>query len=265
MDGRNALPGSPPSGISKVVAIKMDDLTKWAKTEILFSDHKRPKGTQCRETTMAHRTLGVVEDLGRKSMSDLNERIHAWHESISHCEQLQKDDVDELEDHVRHSVSELTAVGLSDEEAFLLAIRRMGTTDAIAAEFAKVNRMSIWLGRLQWMWGGYILGTVFLRSIPILFANNMNFLWIRLTRGLILFPLVSMLYLFPYTKLIKIGDRYSDLKTKANSKTALISATAAFLVMGLSVFFITSVFVAQLLAPDLGFYEWWRGEYWLVV
>ena len=88
---------------------------------------------------MAHRTLDVDEDLGRKSMFYLNEQIHSWCESISHCEQLQKGDVDELEDHLRHSVSELTAVGLSDEEAFLLAIRRMGTTDAIAAEFAKTT------------------------------------------------------------------------------------------------------------------------------
>ena len=114
------------------------------------------------------------------------------------------------------------------------------------------------------MWGGYILGTVFLRYIPVLlFLDHTNLRWIRLTIAPIFLSFVGMLYLFPYTKLIKIADRYSHLKTKANSKTALISATAAFLVIGLSVFFITSVFVAQHLAPDLVFYFWWEGEYWL--
>jgi len=214
---------------------------------------------------MAHRTLGVVENLGRKSMPDLNERIHSWRESISHCDQLQKDDIDELEDHLRDSVSELTAVGLSDEEAFLLAIRRLGNTDAIAAEFAKVNRMSIWLGRLQWMWGGYIL-VKFVQGFiaALVIPDYTNYLWIRLAIAPISLFLLGMLYLFPCAKLIKNSHRDShSKKNKANSKTGSISATAAFFVTGLCVFFITSVSVSLNFIPDRAVFQWWREELWL--
>src|SRR5918992_45681 len=44
-------------------------------------------------------------------------------------------DVDELEDHLRHQISELHAAGLAEDEAFLVAVKRMGDLDALSREF----------------------------------------------------------------------------------------------------------------------------------
>ena len=69
-----------------------------------------------------------------------------------------------MEAHLRDSLAELQSRGLTDEEAFLLAARRLGNPAWLDSEFAKVNRGQVWLNRAVWMlvgvqvWG--VLGSV---------------------------------------------------------------------------------------------------------
>ena len=60
-------------------------------------------------------------------------------------------DLREMEDHLRESVRALEGKGLSAEEAFLLARRRLGGPSLLDVEFSKVNQPRIWLNRVLWM------------------------------------------------------------------------------------------------------------------
>ena len=53
-------------------------------------------------------------------------------------------DVDELEDHLRHQIAELNAAGLAADEAFLVAVKRMGDLDDLSREFAREHSGRLW-------------------------------------------------------------------------------------------------------------------------
>ena len=53
-------------------------------------------------------------------------------------------DVDELEDHLRTQVAELGEAGLDDEEAFLIAVKRIGDLDTLSREFAREYSERLW-------------------------------------------------------------------------------------------------------------------------
>ena len=53
-------------------------------------------------------------------------------------------DVDELEAHLRDQIAELEAAGLSADEAFLIAVKRMGDIDALSREFAQEHSGRLW-------------------------------------------------------------------------------------------------------------------------
>ena len=53
-------------------------------------------------------------------------------------------DVEELENHLRHQIADLFVAGLSDEEAFLVAVKRMGDIDAVSREFAREHSGRLW-------------------------------------------------------------------------------------------------------------------------
>src|SRR3954467_4598592 len=58
--------------------------------------------------------------------------------------ELQPVDADELEDHLRGSVDELVALGLHPDEAFLVAVKRMGSLDDLSREFAREHSERLW-------------------------------------------------------------------------------------------------------------------------
>jgi hypothetical protein len=82
---------------------------------------------------------------------DLNATIGRWRNQLAQSPALRAEDVAELESHVRDATATLANRGLSEEEAWLIATRRVGGGAALEAEFAKVNRPAIWLDRLLWM------------------------------------------------------------------------------------------------------------------
>ncbi len=82
---------------------------------------------------------------------DLNHAIQTWREHLSQSPSYRAENLEELESHLRDSVATLAGGGLSEEEAFLIATRRVGASRALEPEFAKVNGREVWLGRLLWM------------------------------------------------------------------------------------------------------------------
>src|ERR1039457_5316434 len=82
---------------------------------------------------------------------DLNNAICRWRDGLRQSPHFREENLAELEAHLRDSVAELQGRGLPDEEAFLLATRRLGNPARLDSEFAKVNRRQVWLHRVLWM------------------------------------------------------------------------------------------------------------------
>lgn len=100
-------------------------------------------------------------------MFDLEQHIEDWRGQLLQRESVAPTEVEELESHLRETVDELAAV-IEPDEAFLLATRRVGSPDAIALEFSKINGARTWTRRTQWMLAGYLvlsLGLGFLGAI----------------------------------------------------------------------------------------------------
>jgi len=90
-------------------------------------------------------------------MFELDVAIKLWRADLLTREAIRPGDLDELESHLRESTASLWEHGLSEEESFLLALRRLGHPTALEAEFAKSNGPSIWARRFLWMLSGYLV------------------------------------------------------------------------------------------------------------
>ncbi|MBI3876776.1 MAG: hypothetical protein HY300_12635 [Verrucomicrobia bacterium] len=82
---------------------------------------------------------------------DLNRSLEQWRGQLAHSPAIKRDNLAELEVHLRDSIAGLQAKGLSEEEAFVIAAKRIGQPVQITAEFGKVNMAAVWLNRLQWI------------------------------------------------------------------------------------------------------------------
>ena len=82
---------------------------------------------------------------------DLNRTIQHWRENLAQSPAFRSENVAELESHLRDSVAGLQTHGLSAEEAFMVAAKRIGKGTTLETEFAKVNGQSVWLDRLLWI------------------------------------------------------------------------------------------------------------------
>ncbi|MCG2622679.1 permease prefix domain 1-containing protein [Arthrobacter sp. I2-34] len=76
--------------------------------------------------------------------ADLEAQIGRWRGYVQRRQAISPADVDELEDHLREQIAERQATGLDDEEAFLVAIKRLGNLDAVSREFAREHSDRLW-------------------------------------------------------------------------------------------------------------------------
>ena len=67
-------------------------------------------------------------------MNDLETQIAEWRTYVAKSPAINGHDVDELEDHLRNQIADLTAAGLTPDEGFLIAVKRMGDLDALSRE-----------------------------------------------------------------------------------------------------------------------------------
>ncbi len=74
----------------------------------------------------------------------LEERIAEWQAYVRRRQAIQAADAEELEDHLRTQVAELRDAGLDDEEAFLIAVKRIGDLNALSREFAREYSERLW-------------------------------------------------------------------------------------------------------------------------
>lgn len=74
----------------------------------------------------------------------LETQIGRWRGYVERRRVISTADADEMEDHLRDQISDLSAAGLAADEAFLVAVKRMGSVDDISREFAREHSDRLW-------------------------------------------------------------------------------------------------------------------------
>ena len=74
----------------------------------------------------------------------IEEQIAQWRGYLLRRRAISGPDVEELESHLRDQVTVLTSAGLATDEAFLVAVKRMGSLDALSREFAREHSDRLW-------------------------------------------------------------------------------------------------------------------------
>ncbi|MBN9606638.1 MAG: hypothetical protein J0G30_08510 [Actinomycetales bacterium] len=75
---------------------------------------------------------------------DLEARLADWRAALTRDGSVDAEDAEELETHLRDSVAALAQAGLDDDEAFLIAVKRLGAVDAVTREYARVHSGRMW-------------------------------------------------------------------------------------------------------------------------
>ncbi len=76
--------------------------------------------------------------------SVLEKRIEEWRQYFRKRQAIRPVDIEELEDHLRSQVEALRQAGLNEDEAFLVAIKRLGDQDSVSREFAHEYSERLW-------------------------------------------------------------------------------------------------------------------------
>lgn len=76
--------------------------------------------------------------------ASVEEQIDQWRSYLRRRQAIHPVDVAELEDHLREHLAALADVGLAPDEAFLLAVKRIGNLDARSREFAREHSDRLW-------------------------------------------------------------------------------------------------------------------------
>jgi hypothetical protein len=74
----------------------------------------------------------------------LEEQMGQWRAYVSRHRTIDGPAVEELEAHLRDHVAALAEAGLAADEAFLVAVKRMGNLDALSREFAREHSERLW-------------------------------------------------------------------------------------------------------------------------
>ena len=75
---------------------------------------------------------------------DVEVLIAQWRGSLEQQHAVHTADADELEGHLRDQITDLGEAGLTPDEAFLIAVKRMGSVDALSGEFAQEHSDRLW-------------------------------------------------------------------------------------------------------------------------
>lgn len=113
---------------------------------------------------MAGRPQYLVEIMAAQTF-DLNRALESWRQGLAAQPQLSADDRRELERHLADSMADLQGRGLSQEESFWLAQRRIGRPQQLAEEFEKVDIAKVWRERLFWIWFAFFSWQIFIELI----------------------------------------------------------------------------------------------------
>src|SRR5207302_1739535 len=151
VDRRHALSRAAPSRAPRLCRGEVGRGRERPQAQVL-PDHERRPGA-------ARRPAAAVEGRGRHTAGNLDAGMHSmttfadqpleeqiaqWRTYLRRRKALHGPDVEELEGHLRDQLAALTEAGLAGDEAFLVAVKRMGSLDALSREFARAHSERLW-------------------------------------------------------------------------------------------------------------------------
>jgi hypothetical protein len=166
-------------------------------------------------------------------MESVDTQIAEWRAHVAKAPAVKNRDVAELEDHLRSGSEQLRAVGLASDEAFLVAVKRMGELDVVSREFAREHSGRLWKQLFGPEEEAALLGAGWLDALVLAVGAAVAIQVARLAAG---FPdeeqtwLVRNLGLVVLPFLAAYFARRRQLDVRAWLTTALPFALAAVLV-----------------------------------
>lgn len=99
-------------------------------------------------------------------MFDLNQEIAAWKAKFARQQTCSRDELDELESHLRDDIEMRVAHGESEAAAFSQAVARLGQPGDVCSEFAKNERL-LWMDTLAFAVQRLLLAVVGLGAVAL--------------------------------------------------------------------------------------------------
>src|SRR5690606_1690885 len=161
VDRRHALPPAPPARAARLREVVVGHLRRGAPAQALRDHRHGPRGARRAAAAVGRRLRGAQAGLAGRAAGPggrggvglmteqnahaaLEEQIDQWRAYVQRRRAISAADVDEMEDHLRGQVADLAAGGLDDDEAFLVAVKRMGNLDDVSREFAREHSDRLW-------------------------------------------------------------------------------------------------------------------------
>jgi hypothetical protein len=110
---------------------------------------------------------------------NLSDHLAQWRAACAQTASIRPENLAELETHLHDSMAALRRQGLSEEEAFLIGARRLGSPSKLAPEYGKVNASEIWFSRLAWMFAGTLLMSAVQTTFQVV-SQGSAVLWTKL-------------------------------------------------------------------------------------
>lgn len=155
--------------------------------------------------------------------ASLEAQLDQWRNYLRRRQAIQPVDIAELEDHLREQVAMLEDKGLSTDEAFLVAVKRMGNLDALSREFAREHSGRLWkqlvvapseseasrrAPRLEAVVAlALAIGAALLFKLPALFGFDVERDWMLYARNIAFFVLPLLAAFFAWKRGLGVGMR----------------------------------------------------------
>ena len=172
----------------------------------------------------------------------LEKQVEAWRAHLRKSQAITVQDAAELEDHLREQIGSLRNDGLSEDEAFLVAVKRLGAIDALTREFAREHSDRLWKqlvlsgdegaggaasaaagwSRRMWVALGLALAAAVAIKIPALFGIAFD-----AEPGGGFYPLNISFFAFPFIAAYFAWDRPLPLRGRLALSAVFAAAAAA--------------------------------------
>ncbi len=180
-------------------------------------------------------------------MFDLNKSISEWKNAFKNKESFSSENIDELESHLVVQITELKDTGLSDEEAYWVAQKRIGTIDSLYVEFTKINKLNILKKKIYWMLTG-IAGML----MYIFFVNSSYYIFVIICMLLNIDPVSFTIIYNSFNEVVIIFGGIFILWIMSSKKSKLFDKyyfnnlnkvnLSKFIVIGALTFVLSSIF-----------------------
>jgi hypothetical protein len=182
----------------------------------------------------------------------LKQSLSEWRHDISNNPAMSESSLDELESHLQDSIETLEKAGLSEQEAFIIATRRLGPTDILQAEYAKENQATLWRHNMTWLLFGWI-SLLFIRYVAraamAVGFLGLNFGFSAKTTGLLTSGIICLIWITGFVFLFRFTQTLSSQAGRMSSNAKMVSKWS-FPTMGTFVFaavFISPFIIQQIL------------------